>query len=264
MKKYILIARNMWTEMTMYRLNFVMWRIRTVFQLVTIYFLWHSLIPANASLFGYSQTQMLTYILGTSLMFSITLASRSGDVGGEINSGDLSNYLVRPINYFFYWAAKDVADKVMNITFSVIELTFLFVLLQPPLFIQTNILLLFFTFFAILCAACINFFFNLLLGSLGFWTPEIWAPRFIFYILTTFFAGSLFPLDILPENIFTIFSYLPFTYMLYFPLKVYLGQLAYPVIFQGLLICLFWTIAMYFITTFVWNKGLKTYTAQGR
>lgn len=264
MKKYILIASNMWTEMTMYRINFVMWRIRTVFQLVIIYFLWHSLIPENKSLFGYSQSQMLTYILGTSLMFSITLASRSGEIGGEINSGTLSNYLIRPINYFFYWVAKDIADKAMNISFGVIELCILFFLLQPPLFIQTNITLLILTCITILLAACINFFFNVLIGFLGFWTPEIWAPRFIFYILTTFFAGSLFPLDILPENIFTIFSFLPFTYMLYFPLKVYLGQLAYPAIFQGLLICLFWTIAMYFITRFVWNKGLKTYTAQGR
>src|SRR5579859_1305440 len=139
MKKYFLIARNMWDQTLTYRLNFIVWRIRVVINLLIIYFLWMAILPSGKQLFGYSQSMILTYILGTSLLNAIILASRSGEVGDEINNGDLSNFLLRPINYFYYWFAKDLGDKAMNLIFSVIELSILFFLLKPPLFLQHNL-----------------------------------------------------------------------------------------------------------------------------
>lgn len=264
MNKYFLIAKLTWDETFVYRLNFVMWRLRAVLQILTLYFLWVSLIPSGTSLFGYNQSSMLTYILGTSMVSSFVLSSRSSAVGDEINSGNLSNFLLRPINYFLYWFARDVGDKAMNIIFSIIELAVLFAILKPPLFIQTESLYLLLTFVAIVLALIMYFFFNFLLGLIGFWSPEVWAPRFIFTILLNFFAGGLFPLDILPKFIFSIFQLLPFTYLLYFPIKIYLGQLTIVEIFTGIIISLVWTLILYIIVQYIWRKGLKIYAAQGR
>lgn len=264
MKKYWIVAKNTWEETLTYRLNFVMWRFRTVLSLITVYFLWFSILPKNGIFLGYNQSLMLTYILGTSLVSSVILASRSIAVGEEINEGNLSNFLIRPINYFLYWFAKDLGDKAMNIIFSLVELTILFLILRPPFFVQTDPIYIFFCFISIILGVVLFFFFNFLLGLIGFWSPEVWAPRFIFIILLSFFAGSLFPLDILPTPIFNIFQYLPFPYLLYFPLKIYLGQLALNKIFFGLLISIIWTFLIYGIVRFVWQKGLKLYAAEGK
>lgn len=264
MKKYWIVAKNTWEETFIYRLNFVMWRFRTVLSLITVYFLWFSILPKNGFFLGYNQSLMLTYILGTSLVSSVILASRSIAVGEEINEGNLSNFLIRPINYFLYWFAKDLGDKAMNIIFSLVELTILFFILRPPFFIQTDPIYIFFCFISIILGVVLFFFFNFLLGLIGFWSPEVWAPRFIFIILLSFFAGSFFPLDILPTSIFNIFQYLPFPYLLYFPLKIYLGQLALGKIFFGLLISIIWTFLIYVIVRFVWQKGLKLYAAEGK
>ncbi|MEK7517914.1 MAG: ABC-2 family transporter protein [Patescibacteria group bacterium] len=264
MNKYFRVAKLTWDETFIYRLNFVMWRARSILQILTLYFLWASLIPSGTSIFGYNQTSMLTYILGTSLVSSIVLSSRSHAVGDEINSGNLSNFLLRPINYFFYWFARDIGDKTMNIIFAIVELSLLFAILRPPLFIQTESLYLLLTFFAIILALIMYFLFNFLLGLIGFWSPEVWAPRFIFMILLNFFAGGLFPLDILPKFIFSFFQLLPFTYLLYFPIKIYLGQVTIIEIFTGITISLFWTMLLYMIVQYVWKKGLLIYTAQGR
>ena len=115
MNKYLLVAKNTWYETVTYRFNFVMWRIRVVFQMLTVYFLWLAIIPSNGNFLGYTKPLMLTYILGTSFISSITLASRSYGIGEEINNGNLSNFLIKPINYFLYWFAKDMGDKAMNI-----------------------------------------------------------------------------------------------------------------------------------------------------
>ena len=139
MKKYYIIAKNTWDEMLTYRASFIMWRVRNTIQLLTIYFLWLVVLSGNKTILGYDQPAMLTYILGTSLLDAIVLSSRSYAVGEEINSGNLMNFLLRPINYFKYWLAKDVGDKAMNVVFSLIEISLIFIILKPPLFFQTNL-----------------------------------------------------------------------------------------------------------------------------
>lgn len=264
MKKYYIIARNTWDEMLTYRVSFIMWRLRNVIQLLTIYFLWSVILPTGKTLLGYSQSLMLTYILGTSLLDSIVLSSRTYAVGEEINNGNLMNFLLRPINYFMYWFSKDLGDKFMNLCFSTVELILIFIILKPPFFIQTNPFYILPFIFSIILSLFMYFFINFLLGLIGFWSPEIWAPRFIFITLLGFFAGSLFPLDILPRAVYEILRLLPFTYLLYFPLKIYLGQLSFLEIVTGLSVSVFWTFAIYFIVRTVWQKGLKNYTAYGR
>lgn len=264
MRKYFKIAKNTWNETVSYRLNFVMWRVRVVLQIITLYFLWLSILPKDASFLGYNQSLMLTYILGTSLISAFVLASRSSEVGDEINRGNLSNFLIKPVNYLLYQFSRDIGDKAMNILFSSVELTILFLVLKPPLFIQTNLTYLGLFLISTVLALILYFLINFLIGLVGFWSPEVWAPRFIFMIVITFFAGGLFPLDILPEQIFKIFQYLPFSYLLYFPLKIYLGQLSLSEIISGLAISSFWLIFMFTVVKFVWNTGLRFYTAQGR
>lgn len=264
MKKYWLVAKITWEEMFTYRLNFIMWRIRWILGLLMIYFLWLSILPKDVVLFGYNQSLMLTYILGTSFISSIVISSKTNAVGDEINQGNLSNFLIRPINYFKYWFARDVGDKAMNIIFCVFELAILFFVLHPPVFIQTNFYFLFLTLVSIFIALVLFFFINFLLGLIGFWSPEVWAPRFVFYIISNFFAGSLFPLDILPKQIFTVIQFSPFAYLLFFPLKIYLGQLNIIEIYKGLLISIVWTIFFYFVLKYIWRIGLKDYTAQGK
>lgn len=264
MKKYYIIARNTWDEMLTYRVSFVMWRVRNTIQLLTIYFLWLVVLPSGKTLLGYSQSLMLTYILGTSILDAVVLSSRTYAVGEEINSGNLMNFLLRPVNYFLYWFSKDLGDKAMNICFSLVELTLIFVILRPPFFIQTNPFYILFFFLSVILSLFIYFFINFLLGLIGFWSPEVWAPRFIFVTILGFFAGSLFPLDILPKTIYNILSFLPFTYLLYFPLKIYLGQLNVSQILSGLSISIFWAFAIYLIVKIIWQKGLKSYTAYGR
>lgn len=264
MKKYWLVAKNTFSETTAYRLNFVMWRVRVVLQLLTIYFLWHAILPKDANLAGYNQSTFLTYILGTSLIWSFVMASRSHSIGDEINSGALSNFLIKPINYFFYHFSRDLGDKAINIIFTIGELAVLYLMLKPPIFIQTDINYLLLTLLSVSAALLLHYFISFLLGTIGFISPEVWGPRFIFIIIVGFFAGSLFPLDILPNSIFGVLKFLPFTYLLYFPLKIYLGQLSISESLLGIAITALWIFAFAAVVNFVWKKGLKVYSSWGR
>ena len=263
-KKYLLIVKNTWDEVFTYRLNFVMWRVRVILQILTLYFLWRALLPGNSSIGDYQQSQILTYILGTSIVSAFVLASRSQGIGDDINQGNLSNILIRPINYFLYWFSKDIGDKAINLLFSIVEISALILIIRPAVIIQQNQAIILLTALSIVIALIIYFLCNLLLGFIGFWSPETWAPRFLFFVVINFAAGGLFPLDILPEQIFSILKFLPFTYLLYFPLKIYLGQLSPQEITTGLLIAFVWAAILYLAAKLIWQRGLAIYTAYGR
>lgn len=262
--KYFRVFANTWGEILSYRFNFTMWRFRVVLQLLTMFFLWSTLIPEGSELFGYSRPQILTYILGTSLMGSIVLATKTFEIGEQITTGNLSNFLTKPVSYLKYWAARDLGDKAMNSVFTIVELTLIILLFKPPLFLQTDPVTLFYTFLAVMSAMVMYFFFGFLVGLIGFWSNEIWGPRFIIWILMGFFAGSLFPLDILPAPVFNVLKFLPFTYLQYFPLKIYLGQLSFPQIMEGLTVSLSWLVILFLMIQLVWKKGLKIYGAEGK
>lgn len=264
MRLYWQIAKNTWDQAIAYRLSFAIFRLRNLLWILTMYFLWLYVLPQGKILFGYNQSQMLTYILGGAFLSSLVMATRSQDIATEINEGNISNSLIRPIGFLRYYFARDIGDKAMNISFSIIELTVVFLILHPNLFLQTRPLLLLLTLLFSLSGTVLFFFFSVLLGFIGFWSTETWGPRFIFYQLLNFLAGTLFPLDIIPKPLYQFLSYLPFPYLLYFPMKVYLGQLSMSEIIQGMVISFVWIMILYAITRMVWQRGLRVYTAQGR
>jgi len=264
MKKYLQVVKNTWDEGLTYRVSFVIYRARSVLQLLTIFFLWQFIVPKGASFAGYSQAMLMTYILGSSFVDSFVMSSRAQIIAVDINEGNLSNYLLRPMNYFTFCFSRDIADKALNVMFSCIEIPLFLLIFNPALFIQTNINFLLESFLLMILGLILYFYFSVCISLLGFWSNETWGPRFIFYQLLTFLAGGLFPLDILPKSIFSLFTFLPFPYLLYFPLKVYLGQTNLATTMQGILITVFWILGMHIIVIKIWQKGLRVYTAQGR
>jgi len=264
MKKYLQIIKGTIEEYLVYRLSFILWRVRMVMQLLVIYFLWWAIFASHKTLFGYTQGMMLTYILLSAVMRPFIMGTRTQEVGSIINEGDLSNYLLRPLNFLRYYVFADIADKALNVFFAIFEIILLYLLLRPPIFIQTNPAFLLLTVMATFIGAVLFFYFSMMLSYLAFWTPDVWAPRFLSFVLIEFFAGMLFPLDILPKPLFYLSTALPFSYFIYFPLKVYLGQLNYQVIAVGLAIGFTWMFGLQYLTSIMWRKGLRVYTAEGR
>ncbi len=264
LKLYWQIAKNTWDEAVTYRASFILYRLRELLQILSMYFIWVVVVPSNGDFFGYTRSSILTYVLVTAFVSDIVMATRTTSIASEINEGNLTNFLLRPFHYLKYHFARDMGDKAMNIVFSVIELTILFFILRPPLFFQTNISVLLLLVVAVLMGLILFFFISVLISFIGFWSNEAWGPRFIFYQMIGFFSGGLFPLDILPKPIYEFFSLLPFNYLTFFPVKIYLGQLGMFEIVKGFLIMFFWTAVLYKFTAFVWAKGLRVYTAQGR
>ncbi len=266
MKKYLRIFSISWQNSFVYRLNFVMWRMRMVVQLLAVYFLWVAVLGQRGGAFTYTTSQLLTYILGGSIIRSFVFSSRSIDAQGEIATGDLNNYLTKPLNYFSNWFARDLSDKLLNLIFVIIEVGLLIFLLRPPLFLQTNLVTLLTFIAASLLAMVLYFYFSFLVSMTTFWITEEngWPQRFLIFMLIEFFAGGLFPLDILPAQIYQVIQFLPTTYFLNAPMQIYLGRATGSNLALTFTVMIFWLVVLSWLANWTFKKGLKIYGAYGR
>lgn len=263
---YWQLAKVSWSNGFVYRLNFVMWRVRVVVQLLAVYFLWVAVLGNNQSIFGYRQTEMLTYILVTATIRSLVFSSRSIDTQEEISSGDLNNYLVKPVNYFHYWLTRDLADKLLNILFAIGELVLFVVLLKPPILLPGSIGLGVVFLGVSFLAMMMFFYFSFLVSLTTFWWPEQngWPQRFLVFMVLEFLAGGFFPLDILPQQIYSVIKFLPTSFFLYFPLQVYLGKIEGMSLLVEIGVMLVWLVGLKKLAELMFNRGLKIYGAYGR
>jgi len=266
MKKYWQIFRISWQNTLVYRLNLVMWRVRLIIDFLTIYWFWWAVFTQYQLIGGYSQVTMLAYLLVASFLRSLVFSNSSYSACVEIANGDLNNYLVRPINYFYNWLARDWADKILNLLFFSVEVVLLVLILKLPLLWPISLGQWLWFIIIALVAALMYFFFSFLVSAFSFWYPEHdgWPLRFVMLMFLDFLSGMAFPLDIFPPALLQLFKLLPFSYFIFYPAQVWLGRLSFAETITGFIIMLSWLGLFMLLTKLVWRKGLKIYGAYGR
>jgi len=262
MKKYLSLFTITLQEIFTYRLNMLMWRVRQVFVFLIPFFIWRSVLGQGGDIYGYSFAAIMTYLFGTTILRSLVMGSRTVDLGWMINSGYLTIPLMRPLKIFGLFFVRDLADKLFNLGFMFLELPLIYFIFKPPIFLQTNPLILLYAVCSTLLAILIYFYINVIFGSLAFWSRDVWAPRFLLMVILEFATGAMFPLDMLPIVWQNVINFTPFPYLLFIPLKVYLGS--GNLVYSQLFISLIWTVVLAMLAKYIWSKGIKSYEAEGR
>lgn len=263
MKKYLMLYTLNLQSVLENRFNFLLERVQNILLLLTFYFLWSALFRNQATIFGYSQQGILTYVIASYLLRSFIINTRTKYIGEEIYNGTINQSLLKPISFFGRWLVEDFALKTNMLITSIFEISVFLILVKPPLFLQVDLSLIFVTLIALSIAALLNFMVNFIAGLLGFWSTQVYGPHFLVELVIDFASGSLFPLDVLPLPIFNVLKMLPFYYVVFFPLKIYLGQLTLFDIWSGLVVQILWLILLLALYRILWQKGLKHYSAVG-
>lgn len=264
MKKFFSVVSISFKNIFEYRENFLLGQLRQLILFLTLFYVWKSVFYQNNSLFGFSFTEIITYVFLVQIIRFFALDSRTDNIADEIaGNGKFFSYLLRPIGYLRYWLSVDLAYKIINIFFSLFWLSLFIKIFNINLFFQTDILYLLFFGLSLVLSTLIYFFISSTLSFWAFWTTQVWGARFSLSLLIEFTSGAFFPLSILPLIFQNFLNLTPFPYLVYFPATVYLGKLAMPNILNGLLIQFVWLFVFYILNRAIWQKGLKVYNAFG-
>ena len=249
-----------------YRYNFFIQIVTQFIPLITTILLWNTVFRSNstASIGSYNQTGMICYYLLVTLIGNVVgLWFQDYEITSEIRNGQINRYLLKPISYLHYRWSLVIAKKLVYILSICIPIIigyyFLKAYLVPPKdwFVLIQVII------AIGLGLYINFLLSFCAGLIGFWLLEVSSLFFIFYILQSMLSGQILPLDLFPKPVFTIMQWLPFQYMGYFQVKLYLGKFDTAQTLQGMFAMVLWIIALLLFTQFLWIRGTKRYSAYG-
>ncbi len=101
------------------------------------------------------------------------------------------------------------------------------------------------------------------LGLTKIWFEEYGWLFFCFDILSSFLSGELIPLDLFPTGLLAANNFLPFKYMLYFPLSILLNRLSGQELFFGFLFQFVWCLFAYGLYRLLLRRGSRIYSAYG-
>lgn len=263
MVKYLRIAINTLQEYFVYRINFIFWRLQVFITFVIFFSLWSSVSVGRDSLGSYSLPQLYSYFVIGYIVRAFVFTTRTADIGGDIQNGNLSSLIIKPIGTIKYYFSRDVVDKFFNLFFMFWELLLIFFIFRPSVAIPSLSNFILFVLFLLL-SVIIFFFYSLIISFLTFWSDNAWSSRFLFGIVfVTLFSGQYVPLDFLPPFISRIIDYTPYPYMYYYPVKVWLGQLPLFITFQLIFRSLFFALLCFLVASFLWQKGKQKYQSYG-
>lgn len=263
MRKYRVAYAIALQETLQRRSTLIMDRLGGFAVVVSLYSFWTALIGDRATLLGYTRAEMLTYVLALNVLRSFVFTGRGWRLVGEISSGRISSYLVRPIRYDGYALALDFAQKTVHVASAVLEVGLLALLARGELFLPRDPAAWFLFAIAAILSSLIFFFLEFMVSSLAFWTSESGGPLFCFELFLQFAAGAFFPLDVLPEGLRRALEATPFPYMVYFPVRIFLEKVSPAEAMRLLGMETLWLLAVMTAAMTVWRSGLRSYAAEG-
>jgi ABC-2 type transport system permease protein len=210
---------------------------------------------------GFDQAALAGYFLITMVVSHLTTAWDTEVFSFEVRSGRLSPRLLRPMLPIFQAAADNVAYKLCTAAVLLPIWLLLGVALHPALSLTVERALWLAP--AVLMAAVLAFTWGYCVALVAFWTTNIRAVNQLYYTGMTFLAGRLAPLALLPPALRTASWYLPFRWMLAFPVELALGRVSGSDIPVGLAWQGFWVVMGIGLFRLIWARGIRVYSAVG-
>lgn len=250
-------------ESNVYRANYFLSFLCVVFPLVGILLLWNKIYSDTSLVGGYNKTLMITYFILATLIGELVAPCIWREISIDIKDGGLSKHLLKPLQYHWYNFSIYMGDKVPYSLAGFIVIGILVFIFKSSFYFQTNLCNLILFFLAVSLGIFLGWQISYLLSLTSFWLED---NSGLFGITNVGFAilmGSLLPLDLFPRIVSNIAFFLPFPYLLYFPVKIYLGKIPLDEIVYHIGFQFMWILILLLVNRIVWRKGIRKYSAVG-
>jgi len=265
MRKFWAYFKVSMSDAFVYRATGIIWLLNDLGPALVMIIFWLAAFQGKNSIAGYDFNSMAFYYFGVMAINSLVTTHPHYFLSEEIRSGAFSNYLVKPIKLAVYKFSSAFAWRSIRVLFFIPAIFIFWNLMSIKLpSLNLSFITLFIFFISLILSLLITFFIKMILGLTTIWFTEPGWLFISFEIISSFFSGELIPLDLFPSSVIAVNNFLPFKYMIYFPLTLILNRvtLIQDQIF-GLLIGLGWVIFFYLLYCLVLKKGIKNYCAFG-
>jgi len=269
--KYIAAFKTQLQATQEYRVNWLLSILCEGVPLLGILLFWSALFAADTgatdasvagAVYGYSQAEVISYYIVIRVLNG-WFPSVWWEVGGNIRSGHLSDFLTRPIDYLGYYTSLMLATSSQYILATAGVLAVVALWFREYLILQTDFL----SWLLIAVSMVLGFALSCLVGYLvqllAFWFEDTTGVLTAQHFLVTFASGFYFPLDFLPGWFHAVLKTLPFYYPHFFTTQLYLGRVNTNEALAGIGVEILWVAVLVVVLRQQWRIGLKRFSAVG-
>lgn len=247
-----------------YSPNFFFTQILDLVFFLTFFYLWRSVYEDSDTLVisGYTLSGIITYYFATELVFRFDVIGAIY-LNWDIWDGYFTNWLIKPIRLTFLYILDPIVEKTLVIILALPTILISYLIARNFLDLPS---LSYFGLFLITVGFTFmfNILFNLMLHTLCFKHGDQDNNIELINYLSWLLAGAFFPLNFVPGILGKILEILPFKYLMYFPVNVFLGKYSPKEIVLGWLTMAVWMTIFYLLYKKIFRNGLKYYTGVGR
>jgi ABC-2 type transport system permease protein len=265
MRKYFHVMRVGFQNTMVYRMNFLLRGAFGLIPLLAMIYLWLTIYSGGgSSLGGYTLPGMVSYYLIVTIVDTLTsVTDDDWQIAGDIKDGNISQFLLKPINYTVYRMCLFLSGKLIFAAMSFLPLGIFMFCERRYLVAPANGSALVWFVASLVLTIVLQFFMSYTMALLAFWLLEVSTVIFMLFAFEYIAGGHLFPLNILPPALEKALHFTPFPYLLFFPVSVYLGQVKGADLAWGLATQAGWAIFFCALSQYVWRRGIKKYSAVG-
>jgi ABC-2 type transport system permease protein len=249
-------------HMSAYRAEIIIWILTGSVPLIMLA-VWIGKAQANGgAVGGFAPQDFAAYFLSAWLSQQMIVAWVSWELDFQIRQGTLSPKLLRPLNVFWEHVAAHVAERLVRLPFMVLVLL-AGLLLVPGTQITPDVPHALVYVLSINLAWVIRFQIAYCIGLLAFWYEQAVAFDELYFVIAAFLTGAFAPLEFYPPAVRAAIEWLPFPYLIYYPVRILNGALSWPETLSVLGVQLVWALVFWMLRSWLWRRGLRRYGAVG-
>ncbi len=249
-----------------YRLNFFMQILSGILSSLVVIFLWMAIYRSAGReiIGGYSFAEMITYLLGGGLINTFILTTAENPETSEnIQDGTLSFLFLQPVSPYGMWFMRDFGGKAFYFLLGLAGYAVVFFFFRRYVLFPSSAGFFILFLLSIALGALLQFFFFEGLSLLSFWIENTYGIRFTMRVIMDVLGGTIIPLSFFPSLLYKLFVLLPFQFMVYFPMRIYLAKIPESQIFVEFFKEGAWIAGLGFLNWVIWVKGVRQYVAMG-
>jgi ABC-2 type transport system permease protein len=225
--------------------------------------IWSSVYVGSDRVEGVSLPELITYtVLAGTVLSAWEWARLIQSIDAAVTTGDISVFLLKPLRYPLYLLATECGNwlfRLATVVFPVVvTIGFTYGLRAPASGFHALAFLVFW-----LLSFSIQFLLSLLFGLLAFWLMTAFSLEWLLQGLLALLSGSFVPLWFFPSTLLPLVRFLPFAWIGFYPVEVYLGKLAPAEIAVRLLLGLGWGLVLSLAVAGLWHRATQRITVQG-
>ncbi|MBI4484245.1 MAG: ABC-2 family transporter protein [Acidobacteria bacterium] len=259
---YLEFARVGFVNILAYRLRYYTGVLTYSINVAVYYFIWKAIYAHSSEIEGFDLSDMITYVAMGWVVRSFYFNNIDHDLAVQVMEGKIAMDLIKPVNAQLMYVSEAMGESCFRLFMlslpTLVVLSLVFPLKGPadwrllPAFFASVVL-------AFFLVALVNF----LVGTCAIRLKSVLGLLRAKHFLIEILSGLLIPISFFPGWAQRLMDFLPFQFIAYGPLLIYLGKRDAAGVARTLALQLLWVGILFLLGHLWWRSSIRKLAVHG-